>query len=410
MKKRTDFLKNFNLVPKLLCVLVAFVIWLYVAAVESPDHQETVYQVPVKLLGASTIESNHGLSVFSGYDLTVDLTVKGQMSTVNKYGVDDYYVTVDISKINEGGRYSVDLSFDMPRGVTLISASSETAELYIDERAQTTVKVEPEWTSVSVASNDYEVGELVPDFDTISVSGPKREIDEIDRAIVYISASNLSASKNIVGKLTLVNIAGVDIVNPYVKPSKTEMNVYVPVNSYKELKVDVPTKYGYYSDTNCEIIASPSTIVVKGDPGVLEKYSSIKTAVIDEKTILGDCEKTLSLQIPDNITLANGETNTVTVKIVHKGTTTKEFNIDDIEVEGAEHLEYAIQTSMLRVQLRGSARALSKIDKSAVSVTVDLSGITDASGIITVPVTIKVNSSDSSVYPIGEYSVEVKIS
>ena len=409
MKIKTDFFKR-NLLPKILCILVAFIIWLYVAAVENPDHQETIYQVPVKILGTSTIESTYGLSVFSGYDLTVDITVKGQMSTVNKYSLEEFYVTADISKISEGGRYSVDLSFDMPRGVTLVSSSSNTAELYIDERAQTTVKVKPEWTSISLSDSSLEVGELVPDFDTISVSGPKKEIDEIDYAAVYISASNLSSSKTISGKVSLVNLAGVDIANPYVKPSKTEMNVYVPVNSYKELTVEVPTKHGFYSESNCEITATPATIVVKGDPVILEKYDSIKTAVVDEKSIMGDCERTLSLQIPDNLSLASGETNTVTVQISHKGTTTKEFNIDDIQIVGAEHLDYSIQTSALRVQLRGTARALAKTDKSAVQVTVDLSGITDASGIITVPATVTVKSSDSSVYSIGEYSVEVKIS
>ena len=409
MKKNENFFKKFRILPKLLCVISAFVIWLYVAAVENPDHEETIYQVPIKLVGVSTIETNNNLSVFSGYDLTVDLTVKGQLSTINKYNIDDYNVTCDISSVDEGGRYTFDLSFDMPSGVNLVTSSTNTASLYIDERTQTTVSVYPKLTSVTVSDN-FELGELVADTETVGVSGPKSLIDEIDYAAVYLDAGKLTSSVTMVGQLSLVNISGEDINNPYVKISKSEVKVTVPLYSFKELKVNVPTRHGFYNDDNCKITVTPEVVAVKGDPNVLEKYSTIDTTVIDEMKITDDCEMILGLQIPDKLTLASGETSNISVNIQHKGTEIRTIAVDKFQVEGAEGLDYSVQTASLNVVLRGKEKPLGKLDKEDITVTVDLSGITDTTGTITAPVTITVKGSNNTIYAVGEYSVQVKIS
>ncbi len=394
--------------PKILCVLAAFIIWLYVAAVESPDHEETVYQVPVSLIGVSSIESNYNLSVFSGYDITVDLTVKGQLSTINKYTADDYNVTADISKVTEGGRYTIELAFDMPTGVTLTSSSAQNADLYIDERITATVDVYPKLKSASVKDN-YELGELVSDTETVVVSGPKKLVEEVDYAAVYIDAGSLDSSVTIVGKLTLVNLSGEDITNPYLKLSKNEVKVTVPIYEYKELPVEVPTKYGLYNESNSKITVSPETVAVKGDPLALEKLSSVSTTTIDETKIMADSTMILSLQLPDNISLAEGETSNVSVSITHVGTTTKSIGIDDIKVKGGKNIDYAIQTASVNVTLRGTSEALEKIEEEDIEAVVDLSGFSETTGTISAPLTITVKDSSGTVYAIGEYSVQVKI-
>ena len=77
-EKNVNFFKRFNVLPKIFCILVAFLIWLYVTAVESPDHEETISSVPVELFGAGTILSDHNLSPVSGRDIKIDIVVKGQ--------------------------------------------------------------------------------------------------------------------------------------------------------------------------------------------------------------------------------------------------------------------------------------------------------------------------------------------
>ena len=408
-KNKFGFFKRFHFVPKLLCVLVAFIIWVYVAAVESPDHEETIYDVPVNLMGVSSIESNYNLSVFSGYDFTVDLKVKGQLSTISKYSIDDYNVTADISKVTEGGRYTINLAFDMPSGVTLASSSSETAEFYIDERTTTIVSVYPKLRSVAVAEN-YELGELSSDTETIVVSGPKILVDEVDFASVYLDAGNINSSVTMIGKITLVNKSGEDMANPYLKLSKNEARVIIPIYEYKELQVVVPTKYGYYNDQNSKISVSPDRIAVKGDPIVLEKISSLSTSVIDETKITSDLTMLLGLQMPDNISLAEGELSYVNVSITHIGTTTKKIAVDNIKVKGAKNIDYTIQTASVNIILRGNVKDLENIEEKDIEAVVDLSGFSESSGTISAPLTITVKDTSGEVYAIGEYSAQIKIS
>ncbi len=407
-KNNLGFFKRFHIIPKIFCVVVAFVIWLYVAAVESPDHEETIYDVPVSLVGVSAIESNHNLSVFSGYDITVDLSVKGQLSTINKYSADDYNVTADISKITEGGRYTINLSFDMPSGVTLSSSSAETADFYIDERTTAIVNVYPKLKSVAVSDN-YELGELSSDTETVVVSGPKILVNEVDHAAVYLNAGSIDSSVTMIGQLTLVNLSGEDMSNPYLKLSKNEAKVTIPIYEYKELQVVVPTKYGYYNENNSKITVTPETIAVKGDPLVLDKYNSVSTTAIDETKISSDSTMLLGLQMPDNIALAEGEQSYVSVNIAHIGTTTKKIAVDDIKVKGAKNIDYSVQTASVNIVLRGKSKDLEKIQEKDIEAVVDLSGFSESSGVISAPLTITVKDSDGAVYAIGEYSVQIKI-
>lgn len=406
---KSSVFKRFNILAKLVCVFIAFIIWIYVTAVESPDHEETVYNVPVKLVGVSTIESNYNLSVFSGYELTVDLTVKGQLSTINKYTVDDYSVTADISSITKGGRFNVDLHFDMPNGVTLSSSSAKTADMYVDEKTTTTVSVLPKLRSVTVAEN-YELGTPVSDTDTVMVSGPKNLLEDIDYAAVYLDVGSISSSVSTVGQLTLVNLAGEDVSNPFLKLSKPEVKVSIPLYTYKELSVSVPTKHGIFTEKNSTITVSPEKIAVKGDPSVLEGLSTISTTVIDETKITSDSTVKVGLVMPDNVSLAEGEVSNVSVSITHKGTEVKTIVVDDIDVKGAKGRVYSLLTSTVSVNLRGIEKELENIDADNISISVDISGFTDTTGTVSVPLTITVKDVGDSVYVLGDYSIQVKLS
>ena len=52
--------KKYGIIPKLLCLLFAFGIWLYVMYVDSPEYEETFNLVPVQLTGVSELESAAG--------------------------------------------------------------------------------------------------------------------------------------------------------------------------------------------------------------------------------------------------------------------------------------------------------------------------------------------------------------
>ncbi len=405
MNIKKDYFEKFNILPKVLCIFVAFIIWLYVTAVESPDYEETIYQVPVDLIGVSTIEKEYNLSVFSGYDATVDISIKGQQSTINRYTVEDFNVTADVSDLSDGGRYELDLSFDMPSGVTLSKSSDKTVDVYIDEKTSTAIDVKPRVTYVS----NYEVGDFELDNDVVIISGPKKLVNEVDYAVVRVDAGTVDAKTTVSGPLTIVNKSGEDMSNPYLKLSKSEAKVTIPIYDVKEVKVNVPLKYGYYNKNTATIKVVPETIVLRGDPNVLQTITSVNTTVVDEKKITGDSTLKLAIQIPDNVSLSSAASDSVEVSITHTGTTVKTLNVKNFNVIGDDDLSYRILNSYVTVKLRGTAEELKEITADDITINVDLSGYDSNSTTISMPVSITIDSDSEDIYEIGDYIIQVEI-
>ena len=55
---------------KIVCLLLAFIIWLYVMQVDSPKHEEVFHSIPVELTNTQVLDGESGLSVYSGYGNT----------------------------------------------------------------------------------------------------------------------------------------------------------------------------------------------------------------------------------------------------------------------------------------------------------------------------------------------------
>ena len=408
-QKKENFIKRFNLLPKVLCIFVAFLIWLYVTAVESPEHEETVSGIPIELVGASTIESQHNLSIFNGYDITLDLVVKGQQSTISRYTENDYTITADISSITSAGRYTIDLSFDMPSGVTLSGSSRQSIDIYVDEKASASIEVRPSVRYIS----QYSIGDYELDYDVITVTGPRKLIDEVGYAEVIVDAGQISSTTTVSGSLTLKSTSNTVMSNPYLKLSKSEVKVTVPVFVSKEVEVRVPYKYDFYNNETASVKVEPSTVTLEGDPAVLENVNYIYTSLVNEKDISDNTVLNLPLQIPDHIKLSKEESETVNVSVSHIGTQKKTISVstDNIEVIGADGIKYNILGDTISIVFRGKSEILKGISAKHIKLTVDLTGYDDSETTVYLPVTVTFDSESYKAYVINisDYTVQVKI-
>jgi len=79
-------------------------------------------------------------------------------------------------------------------------------------------------------------------------------------------------------------------------------------------------------------------------------------------------------------------------------------------VKNPEGLNYSIARDSVNVMLRGGSGSLALVSESNISLEADLSYYAKASGRVSVPVKIILpNSLSSSVYEIGEYTLEFDI-
>ncbi len=406
-EKKVNFVRRFNLLSKIFCILAAFLIWLYVTAVESPDHEETVSFVTIEIVGEGTIQSEHNLSVVSGKDNKIDLVVKGQQSTIAKYDVEDYSITADISGIDAAGRYTVALSFDMPTGVTLSSASSNTVEVYVDEQISAEVEVRPSVTY----SSEYTVGDYQLDYDVITVSGPKKLVNEIGYAEVSVNAGKISSTTTYSGKLTLKNTSNAAMSSSYFKLSKDEVKVTIPVYVTKEVEVRVPFKYDYYKADTATVNIEPSSVIIEGDPSVLSTVKYVNTTMVNEKDITDNTSLSLALQIPESVSLSKLEKDTVSISIQHIGTQKKYFSIssENINVIGAEKLKYEILNNSVNITVRGDSDVLKTITQDDFRISIDLTGYDSSSAVVEVPYSVDFGAESYKAYVVGANDENVKV-
>ncbi len=396
-----------DVTAKILCLLAAIVLWFYVVGTDTAIEEKKLTDVPIDIKSVTALEDSFGLSVISGYDYTVDLTVSGANSEISRLSLDDISVFVDVSHIEAAGEYSLEIKTSLPNGITVSSQSSNYIQVYVDKRTSISVPVvvEPMYSMEST----YELGVPEPSITMVNVSGPAVELEKIKEAKVTLDLGRINKTLTATGKLVLVDENGMPITNPYIKLQSSEVSVKIPVYTYKDVPLTVTYKYGYYNDDNVDIKISPASIRVKGEPSALDNLDNIVVLQLDEKKIVDDGSRTATIMLPDNIENVSG-IRTADIKITHKGTATREVVVSNLSVVNTGSLKYSIESPSIVVKFRGTRTLLSLLNQNNITATIDLGYLNNSSGTVSVPVTISVsNTLSGSVYEIGEYEIDVTI-
>ena len=98
-------------------IVAAIAIWLYVDTVRAPSVPMTVRNIPVEFSGESTTLADRGLMLLSGYDTTIDLTLKGPRRQLRKIDKKDIRIVADTSTISEVGTQTLSYQVVYPDGV-----------------------------------------------------------------------------------------------------------------------------------------------------------------------------------------------------------------------------------------------------------------------------------------------------
>lgn len=399
--------RNEKLIAKILCVLAAIILWFYVVMTDTTTDEKVFSGISVDIRGRDRIEDTLGLTIISGYDLTVDVTVKGPRADINRLTVDDVKAYIDMKTVDGAGEYTLPIRTSLPNGITAGSLSANYMTVYVDKR--TTISVPVKIVTSQVIEADFTMGTPEPSIETVNVSGPEEVLRTIDHAEASFDLGRVSKTLISTGKLTLVDANGNEINDPYVRLQTSEVTVRFPVYIYRDFDLKVDTKYGYYDSTNSRITISPASIQVRGDPDVISSMDSVSLGQIDEKKITGDETKAMAIMLPDGVENLSG-TTTATVTITQIGTTTKKLNVTDINVVNPNGLEYTLERNSLTITFRGTKTMLDMLSSRNVSLTLDLGYLNKTSGTVSVPVTVNVQSTLSGkVYEIGDYSMNVTI-
>ena len=399
-----------NLVAWILCLVAAFVMWIYVMAVESPEHEQIFSHLPVELTGTETLSENE-LAVYSGYGTMIDVTLSGKKSVVSRLSERDIVVTADLKNITEGGRYNCKVMVDVPAGCKLAGMSQNTISVYVDQAMTVTVDLTERRENTNLPEGCY-TGTVEFPVDKITVTGPRNVLVRVAGAQATLDLADVTRTSTLNAPVTLVNSKGEEMQSPYIDYSPTTVSVTVPVYKSVTVPVRVGFRYGFLNSENTEITVTPATVEATGDPDVIDRASPLESIILDEKTEFenGRLTKTVALTPAEGVTLSAAQAEVTAV--IDSSIKTREFLIPGsniVDTGAKEGVDYTWDRSAVPVTLMGPVDVLAKIDVDDITLVFDMSPYNDSNtGTIRVRADVSVDSLwRDQVFAVGTYEINV---
>jgi len=399
-------------------LLVAVILWLYVNSTEGVEGDKVLSGVKIEFLGADTLRESSGLVITEQDRSSVNLTVKGTRRVLGKLSSTNVVATVDLSRVNTDGWYSVSYEIQYPAGVnsddvTVVRSSADIINFYVDRQTRKRIPVEGAFTG-NTAEGYLAEDNLVFDPEIVTISGPKAAVSQVERAYVVINRTDVDKTLSYATAYVLQDVDYNVVEDPRITLEEETVNVTLNVLATKSVPLDVTVVNGAGAtrEENTSIKIVPDSVVLSGDAAAIDSTSKINLGTIDLGAFASEYTATYTIVPPndtENITGVNEAS--VTVKIV--GLSSRNFNIihDNIScINVPEGFDAEIITQTLPVTIRAADTVLDQIQIHNLRAVADLSGISEAtaSGVITPVVRIYIDG-----YPeagcVGEYRIYVTL-
>lgn len=400
-----------NVIVKILCVAAAFILWIYVMAVESPEYETTFSHIIVQLENADELVSEKNLAIYNGYGTMIDVTLSGKKSVVSQIKDEDIVATADVSSVVSVGRYSCKIRVDVPAGCQLVGISQETISVYADKSEQIAVELTEQRENTKLPDGCY-TGAIEFPVDKISVTGPSNVLSRIEYAVVNLDLNGVLSTTTITQKVKLMNKDGSEITSPYVDYYPKEITVTIPIFKTVTVPVETYFKYGFLNSDNSVVTITPSSVDITGDSSVIDQGNLIKPIEIDDKLDFTDgiCGKIVTLDTVDGVSLSVSSVE-VTAEI-DKSIRTRQITVPGMNIEdtGAKDgVKYTWDKSNVTVTIMGEIDKISKITADDITLVLDMSPYSETNtGTIRVRADVEIDSQyREEIIEVGTYEISV---
>ena len=349
----------------IISILVAVALWVYVDVEKAPERTKTIRDIPVEFSGENTTLADKNLMLLSGYDTTIDLTIRGPKRELVKIDSSNVRVIASTSGIDSVGVHQLDWTISLPDGVTRANVSVEKASL-----SQITVTVGELYTKevqvkcevIGEVAEGYFAGDVVLDPEVLILRAQRDDLLNVDCAKLTVDISGATRSVVQTVDVELYDYDGNLVENSNIRTNASLIQAKVPVLTTKEVELAMEFEGvpGAALDSiTCDI--TPKTVRLNGEADVLASIDKLVLA---------------TLHVDD---LALHQQNSYVVTPT------------DVTYNRMPAGMYAIlPDGGLTVRLWGLSEEIEAITAENLRVTADMSAVTGL-GPVTVPVTVTIS-------------------
>jgi YbbR domain-containing protein len=388
MGEREETQRRFRLpahIPGRIAVslLIALVLWGWVTALRDPTQ--------VREFTGLTIESPEmpaPLQV-AGEPGTINLRVVGPRSSIDNLTRAELEPRLDLSGINQPGSYTVPVLVDLPGPLRIDLLDPSRLSIVVDETASRTVTLD--LVAESPKDGTRQLGSITPEFSEVTVSGPRRLVDAVERVVLPIEIGDRTA--NFTGQFNAVALDASDQPIPEVdlRPRRIIVDVEVEARG-RSVPVLVQT-FGSPAPgfETVDRVVNPSTVLLDGPENILNDLVSVVTEPVSIEGATAPVSARVALaSLPPEIRLvepSDGQV-TVVVQVRQRGVTQtlpdQEVTVNDL----APGLRAMVVPRTISVVIFASEDALTAMRAGTVQVTIDVEDL--GPGTYEVPLSVAV--------------------
>lgn len=288
---------------RIISVIIAIVIWVYITIVMDPAVEVTVRDLPIQFIGQETLNSK-GLAVISESATSVTVNVKGSRKKMGNNDMKTIIAKADVSTVSGEGVSVVPIEIVVPfenQGIT--NQSLYSVDVKIEGFVEREMHIDVN-TSGTLAQS-YMSGDIKVEPDTVTVRGPESAVGRLSKAAVDLNYGGADVDIDVSLPVEFYGEGGkelsaLDAIMKRVSVSVQTASVHCPVLKIREIHPTVefgrqmlPEDFSYKTE--------PSVLYVYGDDPGFAQVTEIRTEEVPLGKLLESEKVKVKLIIPDGV-------------------------------------------------------------------------------------------------------------
>ncbi|MBR5011161.1 MAG: hypothetical protein IKY12_01240, partial [Clostridia bacterium] len=100
-----------DVVPRIVCVFVAIIIWLYAVYNSNPNYEKHFDGIEVTPLFSDMLD-DRGLALYGSIDETVEVVIYGKRGNITAYSKEDVRATASLIGVSEAGEHIIGINVE----------------------------------------------------------------------------------------------------------------------------------------------------------------------------------------------------------------------------------------------------------------------------------------------------------
>lgn len=387
MKEKIKKLKQSDLMPKILSLVIAILLWFYVMNVVDPLTKRSFKNVPVRIEGLQDLR-RRGLTLMNTEDIYVNLELQGNRSYMDRVNSSNIQAYINLEGVKKGEQSIPIHVTNYNDNVKVVGKDPLSVVLSIEEK--TSIREDIEIKTIGTLPEGYIMGDMNKSQEKVTILGPKSLTDSVHSVVAYVNIKDRTETTVLNCKLVPLDSDLEKIQGLSLEPSNLE--VEVPIYKTKTVPVTLNFSKAPPDEMSKDLIdIQPKTATIKGNTALLNEIEEIKTKPISWDKLQEGTLTSIELEKPEGVNLVNDkqiyQIGLRNIQIESRTVTISDPGIRFVNVEEGLQGQILSPLHEIQVRLSGDQEKLKGVNKDTLKFYVDCKGLGLGDHQVTIKVT-----------------------